>query len=139
MRFKYRYSKLTVPLLPLLSPFSHKTLALAAGCTCVVKPAEDTPLTALAFAKVLYELLRAFQFSISARENSYISNPITMFNICVGQICEDAGVPKGVINVVPCSRKKVADVGEMLTTHRKVAVVSFTGSTEVGKVYGLFS
>lgn len=74
--------------------------ALAAGCTCVIKPAEDTPLSALAFAKV----------------------------------CEVAGVPEGVVNVVPCSRSKVAEVGEMLATHRKVACLSFTGSTQVGKV-----
>lgn len=50
------------------------------------------------------------------------------------QICKDAGVPKGVVNVVPCSRTKVEAVGEMLCTHRKVTIVSFTGSTATGKV-----
>ncbi|XP_042877564.1 succinate-semialdehyde dehydrogenase, mitochondrial-like [Penaeus japonicus] len=73
--------------------------ALAAGCTCVVKPAEDTPLTALAFAKV----------------------------------CEEAGVPAGVVNVVPCSRSRVQAVGAALCDSPKVQALSFTGSTIVGK------
>ncbi|CAL4119855.1 unnamed protein product [Meganyctiphanes norvegica] len=73
--------------------------ALAAGCTCVLKPAEDTPLTALAFAK----------------------------------ICEKAGVPPGVVNVVPCSRDRVQEVGALLCDSHEVQVLSFTGSTVVGK------
>ncbi|MPC50651.1 Succinate-semialdehyde dehydrogenase, mitochondrial [Portunus trituberculatus] len=73
---------------------------LAAGCTCVVKPAEDTPLTALFFAK----------------------------------ICERAGVPPGVVNVVPCSRERVEEVGAALCASPRVQVLSFTGSTAVGKV-----
>lgn len=73
--------------------------ALAAGCTCVLKPAEDTPLTALYFAKV----------------------------------CEQAGVPAGVVNVVPCSREKVQEVGAALCASPLVQVVSFTGSTGVGQ------
>lgn len=73
--------------------------ALAAGCTCVLKPAEDTPLTALYFAKV----------------------------------CEQAGVPVGVVNVVPCSREKVQEVGAALCASPLVQVVSFTGSTGVGQ------
>lgn len=70
--------------------------ALAAGCTLVAKPAEDTPLSALALAALAHE----------------------------------AGVPDGVFNVVPTS--KPAGVGEVLTGHRLVRKVSFTGSTEVG-------
>lgn len=73
--------------------------ALAAGCTCVIKPAEDTPLTALAFAKV----------------------------------CEDAGVPVGVVNVVPCSRERVQAVGAALCDSPIVQALSFTGSTAVGQ------
>ncbi|MGH8139875.1 MAG: NAD-dependent succinate-semialdehyde dehydrogenase [Steroidobacteraceae bacterium] len=71
--------------------------ALAAGCTVVVKPASETPLTMLALAELLQE----------------------------------AGVPPGVVNVLP-SRNSGAVVGAMLTDPR-VRVVSFTGSTEVGR------
>ena len=72
--------------------------AIAAGCTAVVKPAESTPLTALALANL------------------------------AGQ----AGLPKGVFNVVTASHGK--DVGEVLSTHPLVRKVSFTGSTPVGKL-----
>ncbi len=72
--------------------------AIAAGCTAVVKPAESTPLTALALADL------------------------------AGQ----AGLPKGVFNVVTASHGK--DVGEVLSTHPLVRKVSFTGSTPVGKL-----
>jgi succinate-semialdehyde dehydrogenase / glutarate-semialdehyde dehydrogenase len=72
--------------------------ALAAGCTVVLKPASDTPLTALAMARVL----------------------------------EDAGVPPGVVNVLPASRSG-AVVSAMLHDHR-VRKLSFTGSTEVGRL-----
>jgi succinate-semialdehyde dehydrogenase/glutarate-semialdehyde dehydrogenase len=72
--------------------------ALAAGCTVVLKPASDTPLTALAMAKIL----------------------------------EDAGVPPGVVNVVP-ARRSGAVVSAMLHDPR-VRKLSFTGSTEVGRV-----
>ncbi|MDQ2836066.1 MAG: NAD-dependent succinate-semialdehyde dehydrogenase [Actinomycetota bacterium] len=72
--------------------------ALAAGCTVVLKPASDTPLTALAIAALL---------------------------------CE-AGVPDGVVNVVP-SRSSGALVGALLDDPR-VRKLSFTGSTEVGRI-----
>ena len=72
--------------------------ALAAGCTVVLKPASDTPLTALAIASIL----------------------------------EEAGVPAGVVNVVPSSRAGKV-VGAMLHDPR-VRKLSFTGSTEVGRV-----
>lgn len=71
--------------------------ALAAGCTVVLKPASDTPMTAL----------------------------------LVGRILEEAGVPPGVVNVVP-SRRSEAMVSAMLHDHR-VRKLSFTGSTEVGR------
>ena len=71
--------------------------ALAAGCTLVLKPASETPLTALALVPIF----------------------------------EEAGVPAGVINVLP-SRRSGAVVGAMLKDPR-VRVVSFTGSTEVGR------
>jgi len=71
--------------------------ALAAGCTVVLKPASDTPLTMLALMPVL----------------------------------EEAGVPAGVVNVIP-SRSSGKVVSAMLHDPR-VRVVSFTGSTEVGR------
>lgn len=72
--------------------------ALAAGCTCVVKPASATPLSALALA----------------------------------ELGERAGLPKGVLNVV--TSRKTGDIGKELTTNPLIRKVSFTGSTEVGKV-----
>jgi succinate-semialdehyde dehydrogenase/glutarate-semialdehyde dehydrogenase len=72
--------------------------ALAAGCTVVLKPASDTPLTALALAELL----------------------------------DEAGVPAGVVNVVP-SRRSGPIVSAMLHDPR-VRKLSFTGSTEVGRV-----
>ncbi len=71
--------------------------ALAAGCTCVLKPASETPLTMLALAEVLAE----------------------------------AGVPAGAVNILP-ARRSGAVVSAMLHDPR-VRVVSFTGSTEVGR------
>jgi succinate-semialdehyde dehydrogenase/glutarate-semialdehyde dehydrogenase len=71
--------------------------ALAAGCTAVLKPASDTPLTMLALMPIL----------------------------------EEAGVPAGVVNVIP-SRSSGKVVSAMLHDPR-VRVVSFTGSTEVGR------
>ena len=72
--------------------------ALAAGCTVVLKPASDTPLTALAMASILQE----------------------------------AGVPPGVVNVLP-SRRSGEVVSAMLHDLR-VRKLSFTGSTEVGRI-----
>ena len=74
------------------------TPAIAAGCTVVVKPAEDTPLSALALA----------------------------------ELAERAGVPKGVFNIITC--KDPVAVGEVLSTDPRVRMVTFTGSTEVGKI-----
>jgi len=71
--------------------------ALAAGCTVILKPASDTPLTMLALMPMLQE----------------------------------AGVPAGVVNVIP-SRSSGKVVSAMLHDPR-VRVLSFTGSTEVGR------
>lgn len=71
--------------------------ALAAGCSVVIKPASETPLTMLLLMPLL----------------------------------EEAGVPKGVVNVVP-SRRSGALADRMLSDPR-VRVVSFTGSTQVGR------
>jgi succinate-semialdehyde dehydrogenase/glutarate-semialdehyde dehydrogenase len=72
--------------------------ALAAGCSVVLKPAEDTPLTALALADLLRE----------------------------------AGVPDGVVNVVTTSTP--APVVEAMIGDSRVRKLSFTGSTEVGRI-----
>ncbi len=71
--------------------------ALAAGCTVVLKPASDTPLTMLALMPAL----------------------------------EEAGVSAGVVNVIP-SRSSGKVVSAMLHDPR-VRIISFTGSTEVGR------
>ena len=71
--------------------------ALAAGCTMVLKPATQTPLTALALAELAHR----------------------------------AGVPKGVFNVVTGSSRVI---GGVLTSSPVVRKLSFTGSTEVGKI-----
>src|ERR1700732_1080805 len=71
--------------------------ALAAGCTVVIKPAAQTPFSALALA----------------------------------ELAERAGVPKGVLNVITGSAK---EIGAELTSNPIVRKLSFTGSTEVGKV-----
>ncbi|MGQ0457707.1 MAG: NAD-dependent succinate-semialdehyde dehydrogenase [Hyphomicrobium sp.] len=72
--------------------------ALAAGCTIVVKPSEDTPLCALAVAK----------------------------------LAEDAGVPKGVLNVITSTDS--AAIGKVLCDDARVRKLTFTGSTEVGRI-----
>jgi succinate-semialdehyde dehydrogenase/glutarate-semialdehyde dehydrogenase len=72
--------------------------ALAAGCTIVLKPAKETPLTALAMASIFQE----------------------------------AGVPSGVVNVIP-SRRSSKIVPEILRNPR-VRKLSFTGSTETGRI-----
>ncbi len=72
--------------------------ALAAGCTVVIKPPHETPLCALALAKLAL----------------------------------DAGFPKGVINVVTTTQSK--EVGLVMTNDSRVKKVSFTGSTEIGKL-----
>ncbi|MFI1439981.1 aldehyde dehydrogenase family protein [Streptomyces fructofermentans] len=73
--------------------------ALAAGCTVVLKPAEDTPLTAQLFAEAV----------------------------------DEAGVPAGVFNLVT-GLGPVA--GQALASHAGVDLVSFTGSTAVGRRIG---
>jgi vanillin dehydrogenase len=52
--------------------------------------------------------------------------------LLLAEILEEAGVPKGVFNVVTCSRDNVAEVGDELIENRAVRGISFTGSTAVG-------
>ena len=72
--------------------------AMAAGCSVVLKPAEQTPLSALALA----------------------------------ELAERAGIPPGVINIV-CGMDAAA-MGLELTTNPLVRKITFTGSTEVGRL-----
>ncbi len=71
--------------------------ALAAGCTVVIKPAEDTPLSALA----------------------------------IGELACEAGIPDGVINIIT---GKAAPIGDAMFDDPRVRKLSFTGSTEVGRM-----
>lgn len=52
--------------------------------------------------------------------------------LILAEIMEEAGIPKGVFNVVTCSRDNVAEVGDELVSNPIVRGVSFTGSTAVG-------
>lgn len=71
--------------------------ALAAGCTIVIKPATQTPFSALAMAV----------------------------------LAEEAGIPAGVINILTGSAR---EIGGELTSNPIVRKITFTGSTEVGKI-----
>jgi succinate-semialdehyde dehydrogenase/glutarate-semialdehyde dehydrogenase len=71
--------------------------ALAVGCTIVIKPASQTPFSALALAV----------------------------------LAEEAGFPKGVLNILTGSAK---EIGLELSTNPLVRKLSFTGSTEIGKI-----
>ncbi|HSF99579.1 MAG TPA: NAD-dependent succinate-semialdehyde dehydrogenase [Vicinamibacterales bacterium] len=71
--------------------------ALAAGCTMVVKPATQTPLSAIA----------------------------------IGELALEAGIPPGVVNIVTGDARAI---GDELLSNPTVRKLSFTGSTEVGKV-----
>jgi len=73
--------------------------ALVAGNTCVIKPAEDTPLSVFNFVSALTE----------------------------------AGVPAGVVNIVTGHG---AEVGSPLMEHPLVRAISFTGSSDVGRIIG---
>ena len=74
--------------------------ALAAGCTMVLKPAEQTPFSALAMAELAHR----------------------------------AGIPKGVLNVVTGDAASSIEIGKTLCASPVVRKLSFTGSTEVGRI-----
>jgi gamma-glutamyl-gamma-aminobutyraldehyde dehydrogenase len=76
--------------------------ALAAGCSVIVKPAEETSLTTLR----------------------------------VAELASEAGLPKGVLNIVPGGG---AQVGEPIGRHMDIDMVSFTGSTVTGKRFLTYS
>jgi succinate-semialdehyde dehydrogenase / glutarate-semialdehyde dehydrogenase len=74
--------------------------ALAAGCPVVIKPAEQTPLSALA----------------------------------VAELAQRAGMPAGVLNVVTADAEQSIAIGKVLCASDTVRHLSFTGSTEVGRI-----
>jgi succinate-semialdehyde dehydrogenase/glutarate-semialdehyde dehydrogenase len=74
--------------------------ALAAGCTVIIKPAELTPLTALAAAELAIR----------------------------------AGIPAGVLNMITADADNSIAVGKVLCASDVVRHISFTGSTEVGRI-----
>jgi succinate-semialdehyde dehydrogenase / glutarate-semialdehyde dehydrogenase len=74
--------------------------ALAAGCPVVIKPAEQTPLSALAVAELALR----------------------------------AGMPAGVLNVITADGERSIEVGKVLCASDIVRHLSFTGSTEVGRI-----
>ena len=82
---------------PLLMAAWKLAPALAAGCCVVLKPAEQTPLTAL----------------------------------LLGELIQQAGIPDGVVNIVPGYGETA---GAALAAHPKADKIAFTGSTEVGRL-----
>jgi succinate-semialdehyde dehydrogenase/glutarate-semialdehyde dehydrogenase len=74
--------------------------ALAAGCPVIIKPAELTPLTALAAAELAIR----------------------------------AGIPAGVLNILTADSDNSVAVGKVFCSHDVVRHISFTGSTEVGRI-----
>jgi aldehyde dehydrogenase (NAD+)/gamma-glutamyl-gamma-aminobutyraldehyde dehydrogenase len=76
--------------------------ALAAGCSIVIKPAEQTPLSA----------------------------------IKLGELISEAGIPDGVVNILPGLGETA---GQAIGLHNDIDVVTFTGSTEVGRMFMRYS
>ena len=74
--------------------------ALAAGCTVIIKPAEQTPLSALA----------------------------------VAELAQRAGMPPGVLNILSADAERSIAIGKVLCDSDAVRHLSFTGSTEVGRI-----
>ena len=74
--------------------------ALAAGCPVIIKPAEQTPLSALALA----------------------------------ELAQRAGMPAGVLNLLPADAENSVAIGAVLCSSDAIRHLSFTGSTEVGRI-----
>lgn len=53
--------------------------------------------------------------------------------LMIAEVFEEAGIPPGVLNVVTCSRDRVAEVGDEMVVNPLIKAISFTGSTAVGK------
>ncbi|KII61254.1 Succinate-semialdehyde dehydrogenase, mitochondrial [Thelohanellus kitauei] len=94
---------------PLCSIIRSFCALIGAGCTVVIKPSPEVPLSAIKLAMVL------------------------LFNniLC----CKEAGFPPGVVNVVTADFPSTPAIGSLLCSDPHVRHVSFNGSMEVGKVY----
>ncbi|MBB4349394.1 NAD-dependent succinate-semialdehyde dehydrogenase [Aliirhizobium cellulosilyticum] len=84
---------------PAITPTRKIAASLAAGCVCIIKPAEECPSTALAIVRALH----------------------------------DAGLPKGVVNVL---FGNPAEISEKLISSPHIRKISFTGSLPVGRLLG---
>jgi succinate-semialdehyde dehydrogenase/glutarate-semialdehyde dehydrogenase len=84
---------------PAITPTRKIAASLAAGCVCIIKPAEECPSTALAIVRALH----------------------------------DAGLPKGVVNVL---FGHPAEISEHLISSPHIRKISFTGSLPVGRLLG---
>ena len=82
---------------PFIAPIVKCAAAIAAGCSVILKPSEETPLVAMALAEA----------------------------------ADRANLPKGLFNVLPCKDPRA--VSEFLVASSAVRMLSFTGSTAVGK------
>jgi succinate-semialdehyde dehydrogenase/glutarate-semialdehyde dehydrogenase len=74
--------------------------ALAVGCPMIIKPASDTPLSALAY----------------------------------GIIADEIGLPKGLLSILPADYNTSIDLGKYICKEEKIRKLSFTGSSNVGKI-----
>ncbi|MGA0859983.1 MAG: aldehyde dehydrogenase family protein [bacterium] len=79
---------------------------------------------------------RGFAFPLAAG-NTIVLKPSEDTPYCGGlffaEVMEEAGIPKGVFNVITCSRENVVKMGDELIENPRVKGVSFTGSTQVGR------
>ena len=84
----------------------------------------------------LYLSLRGFIYGMALGNTAVLKpsedSPLTG-GLMIASLFEDAGFPKGTLNVVTCSRDRVAEIGDKLISDPRVARISFTGSTAVGR------
>ena len=76
---------------------------------------------------------KKFAFALAAG-NSFVLKPSSHTPVCglvFGEVFRDAGLPNGVLNIIPCSSK---DLGETFQTDKRIAMITLTGSTTVGKI-----
>ena len=75
---------------------------------------------------------KKFAFAIAAG-NSFVLKPSSNTPVCgliFGEILEEAGLPAGVLNIIPCSSSVL---GETFQEDKRISMITFTGSTQVGR------
>ncbi|NLY04188.1 MAG: aldehyde dehydrogenase family protein [Campylobacter sp.] len=75
---------------------------------------------------------KKFAFAIAAG-NSFVLKPSSQTPVCglvFGEIFKEAGLPDGVLNIIPC---KSSDLGDTFQKDKRVSMITFTGSTSVGR------